>query len=129
MAQINLDYTEIRSPIDGRISAALVSPGNVVGTSSATMATIVSQDQMYVVFPVPMRRAIELREQYAGKGGFDAVKVRIRLSNGQVYSETGKLDFVDNKIALDTDTLLPVQSLRIRSSSHRQREASDFASS
>jgi membrane fusion protein, multidrug efflux system len=106
VAQINLDYTEIRSPIDGRISAALVSPGNVVGTSSATMATIVSQDQMYVVFPVPMRRAIELREQYAGK-----------------------LDFVDNKIALDTDTLLPVQSLRIRSSSHRQREASDFASS
>jgi hypothetical protein len=73
-----------------------------------------------MVFPVPMRRAIELREQYAGKGGFDAVKVRIRLSNGQVYSETGKLDFVDNKIALDTDTLLPVQSLRIRSSSHRQ---------
>jgi membrane fusion protein (multidrug efflux system) len=60
---------------------------------------------MYVVFPVPMRRAIELREQYADKGGFDAVKVRIRLSNGRVYSEAGKLDFVDNKIALDTDTL------------------------
>ena len=105
VAQINLDYTEIRSPIDGRISAALVSPGNVVGPSSGAMATIVSQDPMYVVFPVPMRRAIELREQYADKGGFDAVKVRIRLSNGRVYSEAGKLDFVDNKIALDTDTL------------------------
>ena len=105
MAQINLDYTEIRSPIDGRISAALVSPGNVVGPSSGTMATIVSQDPMYVVFSVPMRRTIELREQYADKGGFDAVKVRIRLSNGRVYSEAGKLDFVDNKIALDTDTL------------------------
>ena len=77
----------------------------MVGTSSATMATIVSQDQMYVVFPVPMRRAIELREQYADKGGFDSVKIRIRLSNGRVYSEAGKLDFVDNKIALDTDTL------------------------
>jgi membrane fusion protein (multidrug efflux system) len=104
-AQINLDYTEIRSPIDGRISAALVSPGNAVGPTSGTMATIVSQDPMYAVFPVPTRRAIALREQYADKGGFDAVKVRIRLSDGRVYSETGRLDFVNNAIAQDTDTL------------------------
>lgn len=104
-AQINLNYTEIRSPIDGRISASLVSPGNAVSPTSGTMATIVSQDPMYVVFPVPMRRAIELREQYADKGGFDAVKVRIRLSDGRVYSETGRLDFVNNAIAQDTDTL------------------------
>jgi len=105
VAQTNLDYTEIRSPIDGRISAALVSPGNVVGPSSGTMATIVSQDPMDVDFSVPMRRAIELREQYADKGGFDAVKIRIRLSDGRVYSETGRLDFVNNAIARDTDTL------------------------
>ena len=104
-AQINLDYTEIRSPIDGRISASLVSPGNAVSPTSGTMATIVSQDPMYVVFQVPTRRAIELREQYADKGGFDAVKVRIRLSDGRVYSETGRLDFVNNAIAQDTDTL------------------------
>jgi membrane fusion protein, multidrug efflux system len=104
-AQINLNYTEIRSPIDGRISASLVSPGNAVSPTSGTMATIVSQDPMYVVFQVPTRRAIELREQYADKGGFDAVKVRIRLSDGRVYSETGRLDFVNNAIAQDTDTL------------------------
>jgi membrane fusion protein (multidrug efflux system) len=104
-AQINLNYTEIRSPIDGRISASLVSPGNAVSPTSGTMATIVSQDPMYVVFQVPMRRAIELRERYADKGGFDAVKVRIRLSDGRVYSETGRLDFVNNAIAQDTDTL------------------------
>jgi membrane fusion protein, multidrug efflux system len=104
-AQINLNYTKIRSPIDGRISASLVSPGNAVSPTSGTMATIVSQDPMYVVFQVPTRRAIELREQYADKGGFDAVKVRIRLSDGRVYSETGRLDFVNNAIAQDTDTL------------------------
>ena len=104
-AQINLNYTEIRSPIDGRISASLVSPGNAVSPTSGMMATIVSQDPMYVVFPVPTRRAIELREQYGDKGGFDAVKVRIRLSDGRVYSETGRLDFVNNAIAQDTDTL------------------------
>jgi membrane fusion protein (multidrug efflux system) len=105
VAQINLDYTEIRSPVDGRIGAALVSVGNAVGPTSGTMTTIVSQDPMYVVFSVPTRRAIELREQYADKGGFDAVKIRIRLSDGRVYSETGRLDFVNNAIAQDTDTL------------------------
>ena len=105
-AQINLDYTEIRSPIDGRIGRTSVTAGNVVGPTSGILITVVSQDPMYVVFPVPTRRAIELREQYADKGGFDAVKIRIRLPDGRVYSETGKLDFVNNAIAQDTDTLL-----------------------
>jgi membrane fusion protein (multidrug efflux system) len=105
-AQINLDYTEIRSPIDGRIGRTSVTVGNVVGPTSGVLTTVVSQDPMYVVFSVPTRRAIELREEYADKGGFDAVKIRIRLPDGRVYSETGKLDFVNNAIAQDTDTLL-----------------------
>jgi membrane fusion protein (multidrug efflux system) len=105
-AQINLDYTEIHSPIDGRIGNVEVAAGNVVGPTSGILTTVVSQDPMYVVFSVPTRRAIELREQYADKGGFDAVKIRIRLSDGRLYAETGKLDFVNNKIAQDTDTLV-----------------------
>jgi membrane fusion protein (multidrug efflux system) len=105
-AQINLNYTEIRSPIDGRIGRTSVTVGNVVGPTSGILTTVVSQDPMYVLFSVPTRRAIELREQYADKGGFDAVKIRIRLPDGRVYSETGKLDFVNNTIAQDTDTLL-----------------------
>jgi membrane fusion protein (multidrug efflux system) len=60
---------------------------------------------MYVVFPIPTRRAIELREQYAQKGGFDPVKIRVRLPDGRTYGETGKLDFINNTIAQDTDTL------------------------
>jgi membrane fusion protein, multidrug efflux system len=104
-AQINLDYTEIRSAIDGRIGRTTVTIGNVVGPSSGTLTTIVSQDPMYVVFPVPTRRAIELREQYADKGGFDAVKIRLRLPDGRVYGQIGKLDFINNVIAQDTDTV------------------------
>jgi membrane fusion protein (multidrug efflux system) len=105
-SQINLHYTEIRSPIDGRIGRTSVTIGNVVSSTSGTLTTIVSQDPMYVVFPVPTRRAIELREQYAESGGFDAVKIRIRLPDGRTYGETGNLDFVNNAIAQDTDTLL-----------------------
>jgi membrane fusion protein (multidrug efflux system) len=105
-AQIDLAYTDIYSPIDGRIGRTAVTIGNVVGPSSGTLTTVVSQDPMYVVFPVPTRRAIELREQYGESGGFDAVKIRVRLPDGRIYGETGKLDFANNTIAQDTDTLV-----------------------
>ena len=106
IAQINLDYTEIRSPIDGRIGRTSVTIGNVVSPASGTLTTVVSQDPMYVVFPIPTRRAIELREAYSRQGGFDAVKIRLRLPDGRIYGETGKLDFINNAIAQDTDTFL-----------------------
>jgi membrane fusion protein (multidrug efflux system) len=105
-ARINLEYIEIRSPIDGRIGRTLVTIGNVVTPTSGTLTTVVSQDPMYVIFPVPTRRAIELREEYSEKGGFDALKIRVRLPDGRIYGETAKLDFVNNAIAQDTDTLL-----------------------
>ena len=104
-AQIDLGYTEIRSPIDGRIGRTSVTIGNVVNPSSGTLTTVVSQDPMYVLFPVPTRRAIELREEYAQSGGFNAVKVRIRLPDGRLYDQIGKLDFINNAIAQDTDTV------------------------
>jgi membrane fusion protein, multidrug efflux system len=104
IAQINVGYTEIRSPIDGRIGRTSVTVGNVVGPASGTLTTVVSQDPMYVVFPVPTRRAIELREAYSTQGGFDAVKIRLRLPDGRIYDKTGKLDFVNNTIQQDTDT-------------------------
>ncbi len=105
-AQINLDYTEIRSPIDGRIGRTSVTIGNAVNPQSGVLTTVVSQNPMYVVFPVPTRRAVELREEYAQKGGFDAVKIRVRLPDGRIYGPTGKVDFINNAIAQDTDTLL-----------------------
>ena len=105
-SQINLDYTEIHSPIDGRIGRTSVTIGNAVGPTSGTLTEVVSQDPMYVVFPIPTRRALALRGQYVDKGGFDALKIRVRLPDGRIYGKTGKLDFVNNTIAEDTDTLL-----------------------
>jgi membrane fusion protein (multidrug efflux system) len=104
-SQINLDYTEIRSPIDGMIGRTAVTDGNVVSPSSGVLTTIVSQDPMYVTFPVPVRQALELRERYVTKGGFNAVVIKVRLPNGRIYSQAGKLDFANNTIAQSTDTL------------------------
>src|ERR1700749_1883003 len=64
LSKINLDYTEIRSPIDGMIGRTAVTEGNVVTPSSGTLTTIVSQDPMYVTFPVPVREALTLRDRY-----------------------------------------------------------------
>lgn len=105
-SQINLDYTEIRAPIDGRIGRTSVTVGNVVSPTSGVLASIVSPDPMYVVFPISVRRVLELRDRYADKGGLNAVRIHLRLPNGQMYRETGKLDFVDIGVAKDTDTIL-----------------------
>jgi membrane fusion protein (multidrug efflux system) len=105
-SRINLDYTEIRAPISGRIGRTSVTPGNVVAPTSGVLATIVSPDPMYVEFSISVRRALDLRDRYAKKGGMDAVQVRLRLPNGRMYSEVGKLDFYDVSIAKDTDTIL-----------------------
>src|ERR1700760_223198 len=78
-AEINLGYTEIRAPIDGKISATEVTEGNVVSPSSGTLATLVSQDPMYVLFPVSTRTGIELRNRYQPAGGFNAVVLKLRL--------------------------------------------------
>ncbi len=105
LSQINLDYTMIRSPIDGRIGRTAVTEGNVVTPSSGTLTTIVSQDPTYVTFPVSVRESLELRERYVTRGGFKAVVIRLRLPDGRLYEKTGELNFVNNTIAQNTDTI------------------------
>src|SRR5271168_2404795 len=106
LSQINLDYTEIRSPIDGMIGRTAVTEGNVVTPNSGTLTTIVSQDPMYVTFPVSVREALSLRDRYATRGGFKAVVIRVRLTDGRPYDQTGQLNFVNNTIDQGTDTIL-----------------------
>jgi membrane fusion protein (multidrug efflux system) len=103
-SQINLDYTDIGSPIDGKIGRTAVTEGNVVSPGSGVLTTIVSQDPMYVIFPVSVRQGLELRDRYAPRGGLNAVVIKLRLPDGRLYDQTGKLDFVDNTIAQSTDT-------------------------
>ena len=105
-SRINLDYTKISSPIDGKIGRTAVTEGNVVGPSSGVLTTIVSQNPMYVTFPVPLRQGLQLRERYAPLGGLEAVLIRLRLPDGRMYGQSGKLNFVDNTIARNTDTII-----------------------
>jgi membrane fusion protein, multidrug efflux system len=104
-AQINLGYTEIRAPISGKISATAVTEGNVVSPTSGTLATLVSQDPMYVIFPIALRTGLELRDKYVPKGGFSAVRIRLRLPTGKIYGQVGHLDYVAPTVDQNTDTI------------------------
>jgi membrane fusion protein (multidrug efflux system) len=105
IAEINLGYTEIRAPIDGKISSTSVTEGNVVSPTSGTLATIVSQDPMYVIFSISQRTALDLRARYAAKGGYAAVVIKVRLPDGRIYEHDGKLEYVAPTVAENTDTI------------------------
>ena len=98
-AQINLGYTEIHAPIAGRISRADFSVGNLVGPDSGVLATIVSQDPIYVTFPVSQR------ELLAHRGRRGEPVVRVTLPDGTLYEHAGKLNFQDVRVDPGTDTL------------------------
>jgi membrane fusion protein (multidrug efflux system) len=106
VAEINLGYTEILAPIAGQIGRSNLAVGNVVGPDAGNLATIVSQDPMRVAFAVSQRTALELRNRFEGRGGAEAVRVRIRTADGRLYPEAGRVDFVDNQIDRNTDTIL-----------------------
>lgn len=128
LSQINLDYTDIRSPIDGKIGRTSVTEGNVVSPTTGTLTTIVSQDPMYVTFPVSVRQALVLRERYAAKGLRKAVVITLRLPDGRIYAHTGHLDFENNSISQTTDSLLlrgTIPNPRLYSGPNPVRELTD----
>jgi membrane fusion protein (multidrug efflux system) len=102
-AQINLGYTDITSPITGKIGRTAVTKGNVVGPDSGPLTVIVSQDPMYVTFPVSQREF--LRAQEAGGAKAENLVVHVQFSDGSVYPEAGKIDFVDVTTDRGTDTI------------------------
>lgn len=107
-AKINLGYTGIRSPIAGKISRTNVTKGNVVGPDSGVLTTIVSQDPMYLTFPVSQRDFLRLRQ--AGRQinyeDYRDFKVRARFSDGSVYDQVGTVNFIDVSVDRATDTVL-----------------------
>src|SRR5262249_26546976 len=104
-AEINLGYTEIRSPINGRIGIAVFTVGNLVDPSSGKLATIVSQDPIYVVFQSSERDVLEYKRRIAEYTD-GHVRVHIKLPNGNAYPHPGLTNFLDIQADTGTDTVL-----------------------
>lgn len=113
-AELDLQFTELRAPIDGRIGARLVSPGNLVtggsGGSTTLLATIVSTDPIY--FDFTFDEASYLRYERLAKNGSDVasrsggVAVALKLIDEQSFPHEGRMDFVNNVIDTATGTIL-----------------------
>ena len=104
-AQINLGYTDIIAPITGKIGRTSVTKGNVVGPDSGILTTIVSQDPMYVTFPVSQREFLQAAETGRSTDRRD-IKVQVRFSDGTLYNHVGQINFVDVTVDRTTDTVI-----------------------
>jgi len=110
-ADINLGYTEIKAPIGGRIGLAALTTGNLVSPDSGVLATIVSQDPIYVTFAVAQRILTQLQQRALATGKQNEAIVRVRLADGTLYKHPGKIDFIDVQASQGTDTVTVRASL------------------
>jgi membrane fusion protein (multidrug efflux system) len=105
-AEINLGYTEIRAPIDGRIGLAAFTQGNLVQPSSGKLATIVKQDPIYVIFQVSERDILDYKRRISeSQDKYPHVKIHIKLPNGSRYQHDGISNFLDVQVDANTDTV------------------------
>src|SRR5919112_1375663 len=108
-ARLNLEWTRVRSPIAGRVSNALVTEGNLVQTSPATLlTTVVSLDPMYVYFDSDEQTYLRYAGQAKSAGSnwrTARLPVYLGLANETGYPHEGRLDFVDNQVDPNTGTI------------------------
>lgn len=100
MAQINLEYTKVLAPIDGRISRSVVTEGALVNTNQTeALASINQLDPIYVDVTQPSTDMLRLRREVASgqlsMAGPDQVKVQLTLEDGTPYSQSGALKFTE----------------------------------
>ncbi len=104
-AKLNLSYTEVHSPLDGRIGRVSVSTGNLVSPDSGTLATIVQMDPIYVLFTVSEANVLTEFQSQIKKGKATTFIPRVQLSNGTMYPHDGTENFVSHIVDEKTGTI------------------------
>lgn len=105
-AQLDLTFTEVRSPIDGRAGRAAITQGNLAQADATLLTTVVSQDPVYVNFESDEQaylRYLELARKGERSGSNNPV--RVGLANEDGYPHEGTVDFVDNQVDAATGTI------------------------
>ena len=106
-ARLNLDFTQVRSPIEGRVSNIRITPGNLV-TSSDVLTSVVTVNPVYVYFDVDEQTWLKLDHlrSRAAQGGHDArIEATMGLADESGFPHEGRLDFVDNQLHTDSGTM------------------------
>jgi membrane fusion protein, multidrug efflux system len=106
-ARLNLSFTRVTAPIDGRVSRALVTAGNLVGAGQTLLTSVVSTERVYAYFDADERVFLKYLE-LARQGRTDvraASPVYLGLSDEAGHPHLGRLDFLDNQINPQTGTI------------------------
>lgn len=106
-ARLNLDFTQVRAPIDGRVSNARVTAGNLV-TSNDVLTSVVSVNPVYVYFDVDEQTWLKLDHLRASakQAGRNArIEAAMGLADEAGYPHEGRLDFVDNQLHSGSGTM------------------------
>jgi membrane fusion protein, multidrug efflux system len=102
-AKLNLEFTEVRAPIDGRVSRALITQGNLV-SSDSLLTTIVSDDPVYASFDADEQTFLRYSRNVANRvAGEDPVYMG--LTDEKDFPHRGRLNFVDNQVDRKTGTI------------------------
>lgn len=102
LAKLNLEYTEVKSPIDGRIGKALVTVGNLVSSNTQKLARIVQTKPVRVAFSVTDKERSVFMDKLKEA---QEVYVDVVLPNGQIQIEAAKNLFFSNEVNTDTATI------------------------
>jgi RND family efflux transporter MFP subunit len=109
-AQLNLEFTRVTSPIDGRVSRQLVNIGNLVQADSTQLTTIVSVDPIYAYFSMDELASLKYQRLIqAGKisnSREGKVAIYLQLQDETGFPHTGTIDFSDNSFDSSTGTIL-----------------------
>jgi multidrug efflux system membrane fusion protein len=106
-ARLNLSFTRVTAPIDGRVSRAEITEGNLVNAGQSHLTTLVSTDKVYAYFDADERvflKYVELARQAGGQTR-DASPVYLGLSSEEGHPHLGQLDFLDNQVNPQTGTI------------------------
>jgi membrane fusion protein, multidrug efflux system len=106
VAKLNVQFTEVRAPIDGRVSRAFLTVGNLAVADQSLLTTMVSQDPVYVYFDVDEHNYLRYRaEAREGRDSATALTARVGLVNEEGFQHVGKVDFLDNKVDAATGSI------------------------
>lgn len=107
-AQLNLEYTEVRAPIEGKIGDTNFTEGNLIAVGD-TLSSIVSQSPVYVYFEAPERAILRWDRQVKAQDPTQSLTSRLQaqvgLLNEEGFPQKGRVDFSDNELNAGTGTL------------------------
>lgn len=102
LAKVNLSYTTIKSPIDGRIGKVNITEGNYVTATSGSLVNISSVNPVYVTFSLKGDDFVKLLK---ASNQYKDVEVKVQFDNSTWYDKIGTINFVDNQIDKDSGSV------------------------